>query len=189
MCLHGEIHYFFSLDTVPVEEEGKDGENVIIPLSKGNQFNITYDSEYMEEVNNIRSRLSFERKKAKEKREKEIEEMEERGEEVDLKLLNTEEEKKDDDNIMYEEPNNNLITVKVKAISKKIVKVNLNVVDEDYHKNIRFTEPRPLRIINKFVKPRTPWTYPISIWSYYEYEYEGEPEEYLDQCFDFDFKR
>ena len=182
MCPPGEIHYFFSLDTVPVEEEGKDGENVIIPLSKGNQFNITYDSEYMDEVNNIRSRLSFERKKAKEKREKEIEEMEERGEEVDLKLLNTEEEKKDDDNIMYEEPNNNLITVKVKAISKKIVKVNLNVVDEDYHKNIRFTEPRPLRIINKFVKPRTPWTYPISIWAYYDYEYEGEPEEYIDQC-------
>ena len=65
----------------------------------------------------------------------------------------------------------------------------MNVVDEDYHKNIRYTEPRPLKIINKYVKSRTPSTYPISIWSYYEYECEGEPEEYLDQCFDFDFKR
>jgi hypothetical protein len=53
----------------------------------------------------------------------------------------------------------------------------------------RFTEPRPLRIINKFIKPRTPWTFPVSIWAYYDYEFEGESEEYLDQCFEFDFKR
>ena len=187
MCPPGEINYFFSLDTIPVEEEGSSGENEIIPLSHENQFQVTFDSEYMEELNNIRAKLSFEKRQAREKRQKEIEEMEENGEEVDPKLL--EEEKDEKEGVIYDEPNNNKITVTVKAISKKSIKVNMNVVDEDYHKNIKYSEPRPLKLINKFVKPRTPWTYPISIWAYYDYEYEGEPEEYLDQMFEFDFKR
>ena len=28
----------------------------------------------------------------------------------------------------------------------------MNVVDEDYHKNIKYSEPRPLKLINKFVE-------------------------------------
>ena len=54
---------------------------------------------------------------------------------------------------------------------------------------INFCEPRPERILNKFIKPRTPWVFPVSIWAYYDYEYNDVPESYLDKCFEFDFNR
>ena len=54
---------------------------------------------------------------------------------------------------------------------------------------INFCEPRPERILNKFIKPRTPWIFPNSIWAYYDYEYNDVSESYLDKCFEFDFNR
>ena len=69
------------------------------------------------------------------------------------------------------------------------MKFNYNVLNENLSKNIFFSEPRPEKIIDKFVKPRTPWSFPISIWAYYGYEYEGISEEYLNSCFEFDFNR
>ena len=55
------------------------------------------------------------------------------------------------------------ITTKVDIISKIPVKVNQNVINENYMKTILFSEPRPEKIIDKFVKPRSPWSFPISI--------------------------
>ena len=81
------------------------------------------------------------------------------------------------------------IAIEVRTISKINVKVNKNVINEDYRKTITFCEPRPEKIINKFIRPRTPWTFPVSIWSYYDYEYNDVPESYLDKCFEFDFNR
>ena len=190
MCPPGEIKYFFTIDTIPVENEGLGGNNDINLLSNENYFQYTFDNEYMEELNNIRAKLSFEKRQEREKLEKELEE---KGEDPELILNNESEnessEKTKNEKIIYTEPNNNKITVTIKAISKKIVRENHNVISENYIKMTRFTEPRPLRIINKFIKPRTPWTFPVSIWAYYDYEFEGESEEYLDQCFEFDFKR
>ena len=189
MCPPGEIKYFFTVDTIPVENESDEGNNIITKLNSENYFQYTFDSEYMEELNNIRAKISFEKRQERERLEKELEE---KG---DLELnLNDgyeeeEEENEKNENVIYSEPNNDKITITIKSISTKKVKPNHNVITENYIKNIKFSEPRPLKIINRFIKPRTPWTFPISIWAYYDYEYEGDSEEYLDQCFDFDFKR
>ena len=38
-------------------------------------------------------------------------------------------------------------------------------------------------------RPRTPWTFPSSIWAYYGYDYEGEPESAYNNAFEFDYNR
>ena len=186
MCPPGEIDYFFTVDTIPVEEEGENSVNEIIELNKNHYFNISFDSEYMEELNNIRARLLYQKRQEREEKEKKI--IESGGNPDDLK----------DDfdtlspgmKVLYTEPSaNEVITRTVMKISKKHVNVNRNVINENFIKQLKFAEPRPPKIINKFVKPRTPWIFPISIWAYYGYEYEGDSEEYLDECFEFDFNR
>ena len=52
-----------------------------------------------------------------------------------------------------------------------------------------YSQPRLEKIIDKLLKPRTSWAFPISIWAYYGYEYEGISQEYLDHCFELDFNR
>ncbi len=55
---------------------------------------------------------------------------------------------------------------------------------------LKYCEARPERTLNKFIKPRTPWSYPISIWSsYYDISAEGEKDEYLNDVFEHDFAR
>ena len=81
------------------------------------------------------------------------------------------------------------IKVRVEYACKTVVKVNKNVVNEEFRKTIKYTEPRPEKIINKFVRPRTPWKFGSSIWAYYGYDYDDVDEDYLDKCFLFDFDR
>ena len=179
MCPPGDIYYFFTLDTVPVEEEGenKEKKNDIekITLNEHRKIYYTFDNVYLEELNNIRSRLSYQKRMEKEK-------AEQAGEEYVEDLTKT--------SIIYTEPDaNQIITISAKVLNKINVKPNFNVLTHDFKSNLKYTEPRPKNIINKFVKPRTPWTFPISIWAHYGYEYEGDSEEYLDKCFEFDFNR
>ena len=55
---------------------------------------------------------------------------------------------------------------------------------------LKFCEARPGKIIDKFVKPLTPWSYQISIWkSYYDIPHENDSVEHLDNVFDHDFDR
>ena len=168
MCPPGEIQYFFTVDSIPVKTQSKDGTNNFEKIPFESEYiKYTFEPDYMEELNNIREKLLYQQRK--------------------------EEETNDDDSNANENVITNLpkdkITITVDTISKLHVKVNHNVINENLTKSIEFSEPRPEKIINKFVKPRTPWSFPISIWAYYGYEYEGISEEYLDQCFEFDFNR
>ena len=168
MCPPGEIQYFFTVDSIPVKTQSKDGTNNFEKIPFESEYiKYTFEPDYMEELNNIREKLLYQQRK--------------------------EEEANDDDSNTNENVITNLpkdkITITVDTISKLHVKVNHNVINENLTKSIEFSEPRPEKIINKFVKPRTPWSFPISIWAYYGYEYEGISEEYLDQCFEFDFNR
>ena len=168
MCPPGEIQYFFTVDSIPVKTQSKDGTNNFEKIPFESEYiKYTFEPDYMEELNNIREKILYQQRK--------------------------EEEANDDDSNTNENVITNLpkdkITITVDTISKLHVKVNHNVINENLTKSIEFSEPRPEKIINKFVKPRTPWSFPISIWAYYGYEYEGISEEYLDQCFEFDFNR
>ena len=81
------------------------------------------------------------------------------------------------------------ISITVDTICKMHIKYNPKIIDENYRKLFKFSVPRPERILNKFIKPRTPWSFPISIWAYYGYDYNDVSESYLNQCFRFDFDR
>lgn len=55
---------------------------------------------------------------------------------------------------------------------------------------LKYCEARPEKKVNKFIKPRTPWTYQSSIWSsIYEINYAGEKEELINEIFEHDFNR
>ena len=193
MCPPGEVKYFFTIDTKPVEKENSKGTNKFYEIKNKHEYiKYVFDEEYMEELNNIREKLLFEQVKEEDseytesENHKKIEKLN-LGEMSEEDNINDEEEDQDVMNIaMLPEKK---ISIVVKTISKITVKINKNVIDEEYRKMISFCEPRPEKILNKFVKPRTPWTFPISIWAYYDYEYNDVPESYLDACFEFDFNR
>ena len=204
MCPPGEVKYFFTVDTKPVKKEGPKGTNKFYEIKNKHEYiKLVFDNEYMEELNNIREKLLYEQE--------DEENSEETNNDNDNKEINNNNEKNNNENnnnieTTAEENNNNQntesqklfnitqlpekdITIEVRTISKIIVKVNKNVVNEEYRKMINFCEPRPERILNKFIKPRTPWIFPNSIWAYYDYEYNDVSESYLDKCFEFDFNR
>ena len=163
MCPPGEINYFFTVDSIPVKNQADNGNNNFEKIPYESEYiKYTFEPDYMEELNNIREKLLYQQKK--------------------------EQEKTSNENVITNLPKDK-ITIVIDTISKVHVKVNQNVVNDNLTKNIVFSEPRPEKIINKFVKPRTPWSFPISIWAYYGYDYEGDTEDYLDDCFEFDFNR
>ena len=200
MCPPGEVKYFFTVDTKPVKKESPKGTNKFYEIKNKHEFiKYTFDNEYMEELNNIREKMLYEQED--EENSEEIVIKEEKGENNDIKI-NIETTAEDNNT----NTNNNLttenqklfnitmlpekdITIEVNTISKIIVKVNKNVINDEYRKMISFCVPRPEKIMNKFIRPRTPWTFPNSIWAYYDYDYNDVPEDYLDKCFDFDFNR
>ena len=199
MCPPGEVKYFFSVDTKPVIKESSRGINKFYEIKNKNDYiKYTFDDEYMEELNNIREKMLYEQ------------EGEEDSEEINNKEKEKEKENNDGikNNIETTAEENNTflntqtqsifnitmlpekdISIEVNLLCKITVKVNKNVINEEYRKMITFCEPRPEKILNKFIKPRTPWVFPNSIWAYYDYEYNDVPESYLDKCFEFDFNR
>ena len=165
MCPPGEVNYFFTVDSIPVKTQANSGNNNFHKIAHESEYiNYTFEPDYMEELNNIREKLLYQQKKVQD--------------------MNN----NSNENIITNLPKDK-ISIIVDTISKIQVKVNQNVINENLAKNIVFSEPRPEKIINKFVKPRTPWSFPISIWAYYGYDYEGDSEEYLNECFEFDFNR
>ena len=192
MCPPGEVNYFFTVDTKPVKTENSSGVNKFQEIQNPAEYiKYEFEADYMDELNNIKEKLLYTKRKEEEEEEKNKEEAKKEGkapetdktDESISKSLNT--TKKFDLTSISQSK----ISIVVDTISTIQVKVNRNVINEDYRKTISFSEPRPEKIINKFVKPRTPWSYPISIWAYYDYEYDDVPESYLDKCFEFDFNR
>ena len=178
MCPPGEIHYFFTVDSVPVKTQAKSGNNKFEKIQyESDYIKYTFEPDYMEELNNIREKLLYQQRK------------DEDNEEENEVITNKENDDKDKEKNFITSLPKDKITITVDTISNLYVKVNHNVLNENLTKNIAFSEPRPEKIINKFLKPRTPWSFPISIWAYYGYEYEGLSEDYLNQCFEFDFNR
>ena len=218
MCPPGEVHYFFSVDSIPVKTQSSSGKNEFykIPI-ESDYIRYTFEPDYMEELNNIREKLLYSKKKEDDEPDAKSEELDKENMESKENKDKTEiqdnkndkdnkedkeskenKEKKIDNNVQNVEQKtlnilSNLpkdkISIIVDTISKVHVKVNKNVINENYMKTILFSEPRPAKIIDKFVKPRTPWSFPKSIWAYYGYDFEGISEDYLDKCFKFDFNR
>ena len=67
----------------------------------------------------------------------------------------------------------------ITKVAQTKIEINSDVIINnkesfDYNKNIKFCIPRPEKIKKIKKRPRTPWTYPISIWAWYGYKYDGE---------------
>ena len=206
MCPPGEVKYFFTVDTKPVKKESSKGVNKFYEIKNNHEFiKYTFDDEYMEELNNIRAKLLYEQEDEEASEKTNSNESNNNNNNVDNKneqnnnINNNAEVTGEENNNNINDENQNIfnitqlpekdINIEVKTLCKITVKVNRNVINEEYLKMINFCEPRPERILNKFIKPRTPWVFPVSIWAYYDYEYNDVPESYLDKCFEFDFNR
>ncbi len=82
----------------------------------------------------------------------------------------------------------------ITKVAQTKVEINSDVIINnkesfDYNKNIKFCIPRPEKIKKIKKRPRTPWTYPISIWAWYGYKYDGETDETINNAFEFDYNR
>ena len=106
-------------------------------------------------------------------------------------IVHTQPVKEDDDDnedeeSIEKEPKQFIIT----KVAQTHVTVNPEVISSvGFLKMIKYCEPRPEKKINKKKRPRTPWTFPISIWAYYKYNYEGDTEDLINEAFEFDFNR
>ena len=191
MCPPGEVHYFFTVDTIPVKTEHVSGNNKFYQIPNPVDYiKYTFEPDYMEELNNIQEKLLYHKRKEEEKN-LQLEEVkeEENHDDQNNNSPNKNIDNNKNENIDLTQITDKTLSIVVDTLSKISVKVNRNVINEDYRKTLTFSEPRPEKILNKFVKPRTPWSFPISIWAYYGYEYDDVPESYLDKCFEFDFNR
>ena len=167
MCPHGDVHYFITVDTFPLNEY----EDTV----KDRQVTVTFDEEYFDELGNLKLKQNY--------------------------TANT---NSDDDsivktNIEFDTSKyNQIITVNTFG-RKNIPSPSLSslyspsqlpaCVDINYRSSLKFCVPRPPRHFDRFVKPRTPWAFPSSIWAKYDYSYEGYSDDYMRQCFEYDFNR
>ena len=181
MCPPGDIYYFFTNNTDLVKQEGEGGKNEFKKIENYSEYiNYTFEEEYMEELKNIKEKISYEIRNASK--------MASNINLVDVNKLSTDKNKRKRKSIVLMNTSDN-ISIYVDTICQMRVKHNNNVIDENYRKLFRFSVPRPEKNINKFIKPRTPWSFPVSIWAYYGYDYNDVSNAYLSQCFKFDFER
>ena len=177
MCPPGYINYFFTCDTELIKPEDIEGKFDFKKIGFSKDFiEYTFDDEYMEELNNHKERLHYE--------------MSQRNSVADLGDINNPaaDQKISSKKIIQLNTTKN-ISITVDTICKMKIKYNPNIIDDNYRKLIKFSIPRPEKNLNKFIKPRTPWSFPISIWAYYGYDYNDVSSSYLNQCFKFDFER
>ena len=64
MCPPGEVSYFFTVDSVPVKTQAPSGTNNFEKLKfESDYIKYTFEPDYMEELNNIRQKLLYQKKK------------------------------------------------------------------------------------------------------------------------------
>ena len=181
MCPPGNISYFFTCDTEVIKPDEIEGKNEFKKIGYIKDYiKYTFDDEYMEELKNQKARLNYELTKQNSR--------------ADITDANHEQNIPPANKIISSKKIIKLnteqsISITVDTIYKMNIKYNPHIIDSNYRKLFKFSVPRPEKNLNKFIKPRTPWSFPISIWAYYGYEYNDVPESYLNQCFKFDFER
>ena len=186
MCPPGDISYFFTYDTELIKKENKEGKNIFKKITNNTEYiNYTFDDEYMEELKNTKQKLTYELRRASIAGNNSS-----NSNLIDLSKVSptNDKSKKKRKSVVLLNTNQN-INITVDTLCKMNIKYNNKVIDDNYRKFFKFSVPRPERILDKFVKPRTPWSFPVSIWAYYGYDYDGISNSYLNQCFKFDFDR
>ena len=104
-------------------------------------------------------------------------------------IIYTEEKKPKEFEDEDEEEEGELKQYIITKVAQTNVEINPEVITPDGYLNmIKFCVPRPEKS-NLKKRPRTPWSYPTSLWAYYGYDYEGEPDSVYNNAFEFDYER
>lgn len=78
-------------------------------------------------------------------------------------------------------------------IINKVAEMNVypidGILDSNLRPKLKFCIPRPSEKLIVKERPNTPWSFPISIWSYYGYNFNGTPEQALREAFEFDYEK
>ena len=70
------------------------------------------------------------------------------------------------------------------------VEINPDVINsKSYVNNLKNCIPRPEYNKKRKKRPRTPWSFPVSIWAWYGYDYYGEQDSSYNNAFEFDYER
>ena len=78
----------------------------------------------------------------------------------------------------------------ITKVAQTNVEINPDVISsEGYIKMIKYCVPRPEKNMDLKKRPRTPWSFPTSIWAFYGYDINGEPESAYNNAFEFDYNR
>ena len=172
MCPPGNIFYFFSVDSIPVEYYGVDNYKI----KSQHPIIFTFEQNYFDELNKIKLKEKYSIKNSTL---------------INKKMINKILETKENENeiILNTERNEEKKKVAIYVLGKKTIEKNVKVIDENYLKIIKYCEPRPPKIKNNIIKPKSPWTFQNSIFYFCHYNYEGYDDKLISDCFEFDFKR
>ena len=204
MCPPIIIYYFFTVDMKPVNNYGND-TYVLKPYEKKIKF--VFDEKYLDEYKNIKLRKKFTLRSNTINNLKIFKtkinnsNLKANNDLINIKKIRKSISNSDITNILN--PNNNKSLsldstkstksnkneINVNILGKKTIEINHDIIDKDYNINLKYCVPRPEIKFNRFIRPRTPWKYEISIWHYYGYNYSGESEKKLNDCFEHDFNR
>ena len=78
----------------------------------------------------------------------------------------------------------------ITKVAHRNVEINSEVINpKTYISNLKNCIPRPEYNKKGKKRPRTPWSFPVSIWAWYGYDYNGEPESIYNNAFEFDYER
>lgn len=80
--------------------------------------------------------------------------------------------------------------LKVEFVNNLNIEPNYCNIDCHWSKKLKYCVPRPCKDEIVLDRPRTPWSFPISIWAkQYNYNYSGESEVLYKKAFEHDFNR
>lgn len=187
MCPPGDICYFFTIDKIPVTDYNQHQHELREPAV------YEFDEEYLKELRNIQLMNSYHKNGNNQNLISLMSEVDSQFDKKslimgkNLKRTSTNSQKELEIKRLIDNWDSNKIYVR--KVGKNHVEINNRVIDDYFRKALKYCEPRPERNFNLFIKPRTPWTFPVSIWAQYEYKFEGDPEEFIDECFEHDFNR
>ena len=106
-------------------------------------------------------------------------------------IIYTQEEKpkiyedEEDDEDLEKELKKFIIT----KVAQTNVEINPEVISSVGYRNmLKYCIPRPGKESLK-KRPKTPWTFPTSIWAFYGYDIDGEPDIAYNNAFEFDYNR
>ena len=169
MCPPGRVKFFFTIDGNPVINCYKEYDYKTKEYEKPIKY--TFNEEYIEEYNNIKSMLINSIDPNEKKNNINY------GEYVDIQ-----EDQRDEENKLVSK------TIYINNYGIRNISPNSSLITQDYQSTLKYSIPRPEKISARIVKIIS-WKFTDSIWHACSYNYEGETDVFIDKVFEFDFNR